>query len=274
MIRRPPRSTLDRSSAASDVYKRQVHGLEKKEEQNVQLQRELKAVKEKGKSEAGAEFFKSQLALKNKELEETRMTVQILDSEIVDVKASNEALVQELTHKIAFLEAQQHKTKESTEENNQWYAQAMRLKAELDKVKKHVKFLESEKSRVDLEISMLTGHLNANQRIRLLQKIKEENNNYRAENYKLREESKLTRDRLTRVEKDLQFLQSKYKFEDLPSKYEAQIEEQAQREMEVLMELLKLPELSVLTIEESMDPMEQMMQVVKCLVKVLCFIRE
>eukprot|EP00826_Nyctotherus_ovalis_P016001 TRINITY_DN145_c0_g1_i5.p2 TRINITY_DN145_c0_g1~~TRINITY_DN145_c0_g1_i5.p2 ORF type:complete len:106 (-),score=6.88 TRINITY_DN145_c0_g1_i5:23-316(-) len=27
MIRRPPRSTLDRSSAASDVYKRQVHGV-------------------------------------------------------------------------------------------------------------------------------------------------------------------------------------------------------------------------------------------------------
>ena len=27
MIRRPPRSTLDRSSAASDVYKRQVSGL-------------------------------------------------------------------------------------------------------------------------------------------------------------------------------------------------------------------------------------------------------
>src|SRR5678809_1713608 len=27
MIRRPPRSTLDRSSAASDVYKRQVRGL-------------------------------------------------------------------------------------------------------------------------------------------------------------------------------------------------------------------------------------------------------
>ena len=26
MIRRPPRSTLDRSSAASDVYKRQEHG--------------------------------------------------------------------------------------------------------------------------------------------------------------------------------------------------------------------------------------------------------
>mgnify|MGYP003381365094 CR=1 FL=1 len=28
MIRRPPRSTLDRSSAASDVYKRQVFGSE------------------------------------------------------------------------------------------------------------------------------------------------------------------------------------------------------------------------------------------------------
>ena len=29
MIRRPPRSTLDRSSAASDVYKRQLHGFER-----------------------------------------------------------------------------------------------------------------------------------------------------------------------------------------------------------------------------------------------------
>ena len=28
MIRRPPRSTLDRSSAASDVYKRQAHALQ------------------------------------------------------------------------------------------------------------------------------------------------------------------------------------------------------------------------------------------------------
>src|SRR5678810_111044 len=28
MIRRPPRSTLDRSSAASDVYKRQIYHLE------------------------------------------------------------------------------------------------------------------------------------------------------------------------------------------------------------------------------------------------------
>ena len=27
MIRRPPRTTLDRSSAASDVYKRQEHGV-------------------------------------------------------------------------------------------------------------------------------------------------------------------------------------------------------------------------------------------------------
>ena len=31
MIRRPPRSTLDRSSAASDVYKRQGHGFRNEE---------------------------------------------------------------------------------------------------------------------------------------------------------------------------------------------------------------------------------------------------
>ena len=33
MIRRPPRSTLDRSSAASDVYKRQVHAVAEEEAQ-------------------------------------------------------------------------------------------------------------------------------------------------------------------------------------------------------------------------------------------------
>ena len=33
MIRRPPRSTLDRSSAASDVYKRQLLGIVKEQAQ-------------------------------------------------------------------------------------------------------------------------------------------------------------------------------------------------------------------------------------------------
>ena len=33
MIRRPPRSTLDRSSAASDVYKRQFQGLRREMDQ-------------------------------------------------------------------------------------------------------------------------------------------------------------------------------------------------------------------------------------------------
>ena len=32
MIRRPPRSTLDRSSAASDVYKRQMYDLPNKKD--------------------------------------------------------------------------------------------------------------------------------------------------------------------------------------------------------------------------------------------------
>ena len=46
MIRRPPRSTLDRSSAASDVYKRQVAD-------NVDLERD--AVREEPHTEAGDE---------------------------------------------------------------------------------------------------------------------------------------------------------------------------------------------------------------------------
>src|SRR5678809_758966 len=39
MIRRPPRSTLDRSSAASDVYKRQVSDLVKKSSKGVRVRR-------------------------------------------------------------------------------------------------------------------------------------------------------------------------------------------------------------------------------------------
>src|SRR5678809_1473650 len=38
MIRRPPRSTLDRSSAASDVYKRQVFGIDQDHSYNYREQ--------------------------------------------------------------------------------------------------------------------------------------------------------------------------------------------------------------------------------------------
>ena len=44
MIRRPPRSTLDRSSAASDVYKRQVKGYL---ETSQKFEEELKGIKER-----------------------------------------------------------------------------------------------------------------------------------------------------------------------------------------------------------------------------------
>ena len=39
MIRRPPRSTLDRSSAASDVYKRQAQGPERSDDRKRQFAR-------------------------------------------------------------------------------------------------------------------------------------------------------------------------------------------------------------------------------------------
>ena len=41
MIRRPPRSTLDRSSAASDVYKRQVSGQSGRDPDGVEGRHEL-----------------------------------------------------------------------------------------------------------------------------------------------------------------------------------------------------------------------------------------
>eukprot|EP01015_Nassula_variabilis_P022328 TRINITY_DN4091_c0_g1_i3.p2 TRINITY_DN4091_c0_g1~~TRINITY_DN4091_c0_g1_i3.p2 ORF type:complete len:167 (-),score=90.93 TRINITY_DN4091_c0_g1_i3:46-546(-) len=48
MIRRPPRSTQSRSSAASDVYKRQLQSLIKEIEQ---IEKELDAVHDKSKNE-------------------------------------------------------------------------------------------------------------------------------------------------------------------------------------------------------------------------------
>ena len=261
-----------------EEYKRTLEELKnlikKKEEHNLVLEEQTKT---SIKSEVNKEkdFLKSQLALKNKELEETRIAVQMLDSELCDVKASKGSLIKELSDRIAFLESQL-KAKEDNEENNQWHTEAIRLKSELDKAKGRMKFLEEEKGRVDLEISMLNGHLNANQRIRLLQKIKEENNNFRAENYKLREEGKLMREKLIRTEKDFQYLQSKCKLssgESLPSKYEERIkelEERVQREVEVLMELSKLPEASSLHLEDSSkDPIDIIIQAIKYLTKVV-----
>ena len=55
MIRRPPRSTLDRSSAASDVYKRQLADLKKREEEaereRARIQKEREEAERKEETE-------------------------------------------------------------------------------------------------------------------------------------------------------------------------------------------------------------------------------
>ena len=68
MIRRPPRSTLDRSSAASDVYKRQVLGHERKRQLLGLAETEPPSLVQPLMKQAGdayKKYFNEQVELKN-----------------------------------------------------------------------------------------------------------------------------------------------------------------------------------------------------------------
>ena len=177
------------------------------------------------------------------------------------------------------LEAAKSREGDAAGKENQWYSRALKFKNESDTLKKDIVRLEGEKTRLNLENDMLTGHMNANQKIHLHQKIKEENNSLRTENYKLREEAKTMRERLGKVEKDFQYVQAKYKIGhaelvDLPSKYEFRIEEleeKLQKEVAISMELSKLPEVTGLYEGESAEaePIEQIARAIDHLVQTI-----
>ena len=218
------------------------------------------------------------MAQMEKETKELRVIIGKMENEVCKLNEERDKYMtktQELTEKNSHLEIQlriKTKSKDCSEKENQWHSHSMKLKAEIEKLKKEKARLESEKAQLGLENNMLNGHLTANQKIRLLQKIKEENNCYRAENYKLKEEGKNIREKLARVEKDLQYLQAKHKGYELPSKYEMRIEEleeKIKKEFDVSMQLCKLPELASLNIEERCkeEPIDQISEALEYLIK-------
>ena len=73
MIRRPPRSTLDRSSAASDVYKRQILNEEKKTYDNY-LQEEI----QNAILDAGLEYAQNIYVIQNDIDKKTKSILQYL----------------------------------------------------------------------------------------------------------------------------------------------------------------------------------------------------
>ncbi len=209
--------------------------------------------------------------LKTDRLELTQ-TLQEYKGKIVGLSEQIETLKAEL-------QAAKVKEGDAAGKENEWYTQALKWKTEADKLKKDIVRLESEKTRLNMENDMLTGHMNANQKIHLHQKIKEENNGLRTENYKLKEEAKIMREKLGKTEKDLQFLQAKYKIGhsemmDLPSKYEFRIEEleeKLQKEVAISMELSKLPEVAPLYSAEvaAAEPIEQIARAIDFLVQTI-----
>ena len=76
MIRRPPRSTLDRSSAASDVYKRQVFNMYVFEEfTHREIATELNCTENTSKSQ----LYKARAILRKKILE--KVDKQMIESD-------------------------------------------------------------------------------------------------------------------------------------------------------------------------------------------------
>eukprot|EP01022_Parablepharisma_sp_SALTPOND_P031244 TRINITY_DN790_c0_g1_i1.p1 TRINITY_DN790_c0_g1~~TRINITY_DN790_c0_g1_i1.p1 ORF type:complete len:855 (-),score=188.43 TRINITY_DN790_c0_g1_i1:170-2734(-) len=283
--------------------------IKSKDTQIAYLREQLKLITESNKANLEAnkaktdkdkkEQLKLQAALRIKEKEvvelkeQQKVTLKKLDEENRRLKTDRVELaqmLQEYTGKInslelqlkdrqAELEAAKTREGDAAGKENQWYTQALKWKAEADKLKKAVVRLEGEKTRLNLENDMLTGHMNANQKIHLHQKIKEENNGLRTENYKLREEAKFMREKMGKMDKDLQYLQAKYRIGhtemiDLPSKYEfriEQLEDKLQKEVAISMELSKLPEVAPLYKESlgEAEPIEQIARAIDYLVQTI-----
>jgi len=307
------RATISLWQEKVDEKKKQIDELKEnsksKDTQLVFLKEQLRLLTEANKTNLETtrqktdkdkkEILKLQVSLKNKDKEITEIKEQQkieskkIEEENKKLKTERFALVQEvqeyngklvkLSEQVknlqSDLEAAKTREGDAAGKENQWYTQALKWKTEADLLKKDLVRLEGEKTRLNMENDMLTGHMNANQKIHLHQKIKEENNVLRAENYKLKEEAKIMRERFTKTEKDLQYLQAKYKIGsselvDLPSKYEFRIEEleeKLQKEVAISLELSKLPEVAPLYIGSApvAEPIEQIARAIDFLVQTI-----
>ena len=229
------------------------------------------------------ELLKLQVTLRTKEKElydlkeQHNNTLESTKQETLKLKMERnelEKMVKELKTKNTTLKSQckllqsgidKHKGQEPSNKENQWYSQSMKLKAEVDKLKKDVVRLEVDKSNLRIENDMLAGRINSKQDIHSLQKMKEENKMLRNENHRLKEDVKGM--------KDEQSFQSKYRT-DFSSKSQVQsyineLEERLQKELLIANELSNLPEVSTLYMKKlnMLDPIEQIAQCIDYLVE-------
>ena len=248
---------------------------------------------------AKKEIMKLQVSLKSKEkevvdikershtatkkLEEENRKAKISNLELTQSVQEGNKMIAELKEKMIKLESQNNELKNKAEDvsgkENQWYGQAIKWKGEAEKMKREVVRLEAEKVKLNMENDLLTGHTNANQKIHLHQKIKDENNNLRTQNYKLSEEVKILKEKATKTDKDFQYIQAKFKLShtdmlDLPSKYEFRIQEledKLQKEAAISLELSKLPEVAGIYTEklEGTEPIEQIARAIDFLVQTI-----
>eukprot|EP00826_Nyctotherus_ovalis_P011857 TRINITY_DN13088_c0_g1_i9.p1 TRINITY_DN13088_c0_g1~~TRINITY_DN13088_c0_g1_i9.p1 ORF type:complete len:122 (+),score=67.93 TRINITY_DN13088_c0_g1_i9:30-368(+) len=110
MIRRPPRSTRKESSAASDVYKRQVEELKKAEEELVDAHKEYVRQNELAKVQ------EKTLAEKLKDLESNDIDLCIADME--KLMAKQVEMQKKLKEKIAAYKKKQSEEEELSKNPN------------------------------------------------------------------------------------------------------------------------------------------------------------
>lgn len=234
------------------------------------------------------ELLKLQAALKNKEKElsdakEKHLAAkESMEQEALKLKMERNELgkvAQELKAKNALLKSQ-HKQLQSgldqfkgreefSNKENQWYSQSVKLKAEVDRLRKDVVRLEVEKSNLRIENDVLAGRVSAKQEAHAVQKVREENKLLRSENCRLKEDVKAAKGVKS------EHFQSKY-HSDLNDKSEVQsyineLEERLQKELLITNELSNLPEVSALYMKKlnMLDPIEQIAQCIDYLVETI-----
>jgi hypothetical protein len=110
----------------------------------------------------------------NNLLYKTELHNKELDQELINISRT----LQEYKEKCEVLEIQLKERKEQ---------ELVFMKEEMKRVEQDVNQLKYENAKLIEENAALVGHSNSNQKIHILKKIKEENNNLRSENYHLKE---------------------------------------------------------------------------------------
>ena len=223
--------------------------------------------------------LQSEIKAKQKELknskEQYKINVIKIEEDIRKLKVERiefTKTIQELKGKNSSLSSQcknlqliiESKT-EHNETNNYLNSESLKLKLEIESLKKEIARLELEKGDSPLDISIKNEPVDPNERIRLFQRIRDENNALRAENYQLKENLKAIKGKVQKIDPIINEDQK------IMYPYSNKYKERLEKEMKVFDLFKNVPELAKLFIDRSnaLDPLEEIRIIVEHLIDAL-----